>query len=364
MRFCDALRIVGCIAFFSCLGGCGGSGGSGNPSTNGVAPTGSLTSAPEYAYVTQDAQGILLCQIDSLTGAITAASIADATPGLSSPAIDGSGRFFYAVSKTGNAVFAFSIDSSTRTLTFIGSPASPGSQPVAMVIAPGDRFAFVANSGSNTVASYSIDGTTGALTLAGQFPAGTKPVAVAADPGGKFLYVVNNVDNSVQGFSIDPGTGALASIGTVSAKGDPRSVAIHPSGKFLYVANGASTVGSAFNIDAASGALAFFGDFLGGFLQQNMLVSPDGRFAFMSTNGGLIRGYTVNATDGNLTFRDHGCSSNGLQGASLAIGPAGQFVHAAAEVQVTTCRFSDNGSVQNSSAFTLGTTSTGIVFAH
>ena len=364
MRFCDALRIVGCIALFSCFVGCGG-GGSSEPSANVLAPTGSVTSPPEYAYVTQDTQGILLCQIDSATGLITATSIANTTPNLISPTIDGSGRFFYAVSKAGNAVLAFSIDSSTRALTFVGSPGSPGSQPVAMVIAPGDRFAFVANSGSNTVASYSIDNTTGALAMVGQFPTGTNPTAVAAEPGGKFLYVANGGDNTLQGFSIDTGTGALISIGTVPTGTSPISIAIDPSGKFLYVTKGGSQQnGSAFSINATNGALTFVGEFLGGINQQSILIAPTGRSAYVSTNDGLIRSYNIDATSGMLNFINHACAISGLQGVSMAIDPSSQYVHVAAGLQITTCRIDDFGSAANSAVFITGSNATGIVFAH
>jgi 6-phosphogluconolactonase len=81
------------------------------------------------------------------------------------------GRFLYAAERTSSTIGAFSVDSTTGKLTYLGST-STEKQPRGFRIDPTGRFMVVSGEKSDTLSAYSIDPSSGALKLIGKYPTG------------------------------------------------------------------------------------------------------------------------------------------------------------------------------------------------
>lgn len=163
-----------------------------------------------------------LTQIQSLTNVVTSANAL---------AIDPSGRFAYVVSG-GGGICAFGINATTGVLSSVGcanTASSGGTWSVAMH--PGGQFLYTtSDSTSNNVSIFSINQTTGALTLSGSpATAGSNPRGVTVAPSGNYLYVTNYVSNTVSAFSIGGSGSTLTSLGAAIPTGpNPVGVVVIP----------------------------------------------------------------------------------------------------------------------------------------
>ena len=81
------------------------------------------------------------------------------------------GKFLYAAERTSNSLGAFSVDSSSGKLSYLGSTLTE-KQPRGFRIDPTGRFMVVSGEKSDTISAYSIDPSSGALKLIGQYPTG------------------------------------------------------------------------------------------------------------------------------------------------------------------------------------------------
>ena len=81
------------------------------------------------------------------------------------------GKFLYAAERTSNSLGAFSVDSSTGKLTYLGSTPTE-KQPRGFRIDPTGRFMVVSGEKSDTITAYSIDPSSGALKPIGKYPTG------------------------------------------------------------------------------------------------------------------------------------------------------------------------------------------------
>jgi 6-phosphogluconolactonase len=81
------------------------------------------------------------------------------------------GRFLYAAERTSSSIGAFSVDSATGKLTYLGSTPTE-KQPRGFQIDPTGRFMVVSGEKSDTLSAYSIDPSSGALKLIGKYPTG------------------------------------------------------------------------------------------------------------------------------------------------------------------------------------------------
>lgn len=242
---------------------------------------------------------------------------------------------------------------SSNSLTF--TIATGGAFPQSIAVDPSGKFAYVANGGcpdafAGNVSTYSINPTTGALTSIGSPAlADFGPHAVSVDPSGKFAYVANDgafevTGGSVSMYTINATTGALTSAGTIDApcapppspgSCAPYSVAVDPSGKFAYVANEggfAPTSVSMYTINGTNGALTFIGMIAvgGGGRAISVTVHPTGKFAYVATecapagSAGVVSRYSINAS-GALT--SIGTTVAGLSPTSIAIDASGKFAY-------------------------------------
>ena len=81
------------------------------------------------------------------------------------------GKFLYAAERTSNSLGAFSVDSATGKLTYLGSTPTE-KQPRGFRIDPTGRFMVVSGEKSDTISAYSIDSSSGALKPIGRYPTG------------------------------------------------------------------------------------------------------------------------------------------------------------------------------------------------
>jgi 6-phosphogluconolactonase len=81
------------------------------------------------------------------------------------------GKFLYAAERTSSSIGAFSVDSATGKLTYLGSTPTE-KQPRGFRIDPGGRFMIVTGEKSDTISAYAIDPSSGALKPTGKYPAG------------------------------------------------------------------------------------------------------------------------------------------------------------------------------------------------
>ncbi|HLW83251.1 MAG TPA: beta-propeller fold lactonase family protein [Candidatus Acidoferrales bacterium] len=317
------------------------------PQSIAVDPTGSFAYVADNGCPDAFAGSVSMYAINATTGLLT--SIGSPIPadfGPHSVAVDPMGKFAYvandgAFEVNSGSVLAYSLDSTTGTLTQIGAAACVDSAsvcltPYSIVVHPSGKFAYVADEGGfapTNVSMFTIDTTTGTLTSNGTIAAGGRAIAVSVDPSGKFLYAATSSDapgsaGNISMYTINGTTGALTSIGTIPAGTDPTSVAEDPTGKFAYVTNSTSNNVSMYTINATTGALTSIGVVAAGTGCSSVAVDPTGKFAYVTNSGSNdVSMYTINATTGALT--SIGTIAAGSSPASIAIRPSGNFAYVA-----------------------------------
>lgn len=193
-------------------------------------------------------------------------SLGGAAPAGTSPvsvAIEPRGRFAYVANAGGSGTVSQYSVASDGSLTFVAS-VNELTQPAPFAVEPLGRFGYTPRVQVNNVSAYTIGTTTGTLTSVGvPTPTGTAPSLVVFDPLGKFAFVINSPGGpalgSISRYSIDAATGALTSLGAVTSTGveAPVAASIDPSGKFLYVlhsgAGGGGGTIRVFSVDASGG---------------------------------------------------------------------------------------------------------------
>ena len=332
-------------------------GGSSNSLTLTIAATGGVSPhsiavdpTGNFAYVANSgSNNISMYTINTTTGVLTLIGMIAAGIGPASVAVDRSAKFVYVANESnfddlvGN-VSMYTIESSTGTLTSIGSPVAADFGAHSVAIDPLSKFVYVANDGifeetGGSLSTYIANDTTGVLmttaTINGVCPGLCAPYSVIVDPSGKFVYVANEggfAPTGVSMFTIDATTGALTSIGTVGAGGRAVSVAVDPTGKFVYVTNisngfpGENNIVSMFTIDATTGALTSIGTIAAGTYPVSVVVDPTGKFAYVAnSNSNDVSMYTINGTTGALTST--GTIAAGSAPTSIAIHPSGKFAY-------------------------------------
>jgi hypothetical protein len=118
-------------------------------------------------------------------------------------------------------------DVNNTRLVAVGTPASVGKEPVAMVVDPTNSFLYVLSEGQNQVAGFRINTTAGTLnplTPATQ-PTGSNPVSLAMHSTGKFLFVSNTSSSNISSFTVSTTTGAMSNPISVTSPPGPTGLA-------------------------------------------------------------------------------------------------------------------------------------------
>jgi len=147
--------------------------------------------------------------------------------GVSTLAVDPSGKFLYAPNPSTNTVTAFAIQSDGSLALLPSSPFAALTTPVAAAVNAAGDVLYVANNGSSNISQFKIDsaGALTAFTTPSQ-PAGSQPVFITMDPDGSFVYAGNTSSKSITEFKLNS-DGSLAVTGnTIPVGVPPRSLAV------------------------------------------------------------------------------------------------------------------------------------------
>jgi 6-phosphogluconolactonase len=174
------------------------------------------------------------------------------------------GNYLYVAGYYTNSVTVFSIGSTGElTQNVPGSPFATDTGPYSIVADPSGSVLYTANDGVPTateatpgsISAFTIDSSTGTLTPVSGNP---QPIAVhgavSIDPMGRYLLVPETIGVSV--YTIDTATGALSTVaGSPFSTGtDPSVVSVDRMDRFVYVVNEGSANVSEFTLET-TGAL-------------------------------------------------------------------------------------------------------------
>lgn len=326
-----------------------------------ISPAASAQSAQQRVYgtvsTTTTTSVLPAYNKDSTTGALTllpTAPFADRLEG-GLLAIDGQGKFLFALNAVSNNISMFQIDSSTGALTEVpnspfaaGPTVNPGiapSAPISLATEKSGNFLYVgyANSNSNSTSAlmpFTIDTANLRLNLTAQqsldFGNGA-PVQMQADSKGLHLYVglgpggnQTNVSSGTIVFSIDSSIGVLTKTGMAGGGSDwGRSIAVDPQGRFFFDGWGQSQgfldSGAISPVDGTSSVSSTLN--LGqGVFPSVLLVDASGKFLYVQTGAGLLI-YSIDGTSGELTLLNGPLTEFGFAAGRVAADPMGPFLY-------------------------------------
>lgn len=315
---------------------CSVTNGSGTAGTAPSSITVACSAVSGFAYVTnQNSNTVSAYTIDGTTGALTSIGTFGTGTNPRFVTVDPTGKFVYVVNSYSDCnVSAFSINSLTGLLTSVGTyvgsvsylPGGTVSQtyPESVTVDPSGKFAYVTNYSSSNVDAFTINSTTGALTFIGAIATGSGPHSVAVDPTGKFAYVAYgvNVSGGVSAFTINTTTGALTGNGTIAAGVWATGISIDPTGQFAYAVSSTSIF--AYTINGTTGALTSNGTYVAGANLSDFTIDPTGKFAYVTDqNSSTVSAYTINGTTGALTSA--GSLGTGAANRLIRVEPTGKF---------------------------------------
>ena len=276
-----------------------------------------------FVYVSGYAAPITVFSLNTATGALTPASMADTGMGgePTSLAFSPDKRVVYAGDEQkdlpASRVIAFAINATTGALTEINRQDTGGTTLAHVGVHPSGKWVLAANYGTGDVTVFPVrtDGGLGAamprvpaggqahfivFDRAGGFlfvpcivsrhiaqfrfadgvltpnnpptvPINGGPRHMALSPDERFAYVLTQSESTIVSFTLDKTTGLLSPLETVNSTPSPSlgaHIAVHPSGKFLYASNRADSSISMFSIDQATGRLTRLG------YQRDMINYP------------------------------------------------------------------------------------------
>lgn len=332
------LACVAILGFLAWLLACGSSGKSGflYLVSQGTNP-GMLST---YSFPLTN--GILNTSNSTLTPVGTPANTGTSPSGAQPTALtfDSSQTFAYVANFQSSDIAAFSLNKD-GSLALSGNTAlTIGTNPVALVLDPGDKFLFVADQGiaadpnclaggnpaacTSRVSVFSVSGTTltevagSPFKLSATFPNQASPsaLAVVITPVAEYLYVAQQGDGTLASFKVDTSSGALTSLGTPITVGTAPSALLSPlttGATFLYVANSGSSNIYGFKVNDDGSFVPAAGSPIGtGTGPVAMLSDPKARYLFALDNvSSQISGYRINAVTGALTPLSPSTTSTG-----------------------------------------------------
>ena len=331
-----------------------GTTGTTNVTTVAVSCTGGTASVGKFAYVANNGDDTIdAYSIDPTSGALAVVGtpITDGTTasGPAAVSLAPNGKWAYSATDNGLHIYAYSIDQTTGGLTPIGSPVSTGfTTGMAfpdIAVDANSAHLYVASAGDGKVAGFAIQADGSLQPLTGSpYPAGAGASAIPAfSPDGKFLYVMDRTANAVSGYaigsdgSLTPIAGSPFSVGTAPIAG-PTWISFTPNGKWAYVADtDGSDALSIFSVDATTGALTL----LPGPAKppeehpEDLTIDTSGTHLYVPVGNGTAAGavdvYTINDTDGSLTFVGATGVPAGVTPLFLNIAPNGKFAYVASK---------------------------------
>lgn len=242
----------------------------------------------------------------------------------------------YAVSRSGNAVETYDVDSGGLLTAQIPTAATTSIQPRHAAIAKDGDFLYVTHPGDGTAPLLAVPlNTDGSLdTGSATAQAGTDATLIKIDPSGDFIYVVDEAGQALHAHPLDA-TGVInASIGSVATGSLPFDLAIDPTGRFAYVTNFASNTITQYGIDLTTGALSALSpaSLAAPPGVRGITVHPSGRFVYASAvssagpDTDLIITYLVDEVTGALTAMSPAFTAAEVDPGDLVCTPDGGFL--------------------------------------
>jgi 6-phosphogluconolactonase (cycloisomerase 2 family) len=202
----------------------------------------------DLLYVGSALSGGIYCYKIGSGGALSAENSGSAVASVLPVAmtIDPSGDFLAVLLDDYTTVIVYEIDTSTGTLTSVGSgTAQAGGTGAALLFTPNEDNLYVAT-GTGGLSIFTFDSSTGAITdTGGRIAAGSEISfnALATDSSSEYLLIARSGTNAGVDVHTITTNGALESGTIYSAQTGPWSLAFNSGSTDLYVANkGSSTV--------------------------------------------------------------------------------------------------------------------------
>jgi len=323
-------------------------------STSSTSPTNSCL-VYFGTYTRARSKGVYVSRMDISTGSLTSPALAVETANPSFLALHPNHRFLYTVGETSGAsngvVNAFSIDSSTGTLTLLNQQTSAGRGPCHLAVDKTGVCVLVANYGSGSVAALSIhtDGSLGPPTTSIQHQGSSvdpkrqdKPHAhgVGFDLAGHRAFCTDLGLDKILIYQFDQSKAAITPndppFGSVKPGAGVRHFVFHPDGRCLYAINEMQSTVTAFDYDPQRGALTEFqtvstlpDTFNGPNTAAEIAIHATGKFLYGSNRGhNSIVVFAIDDTTGRLTLVGHQ-PTLGKTPRMFAIDPTGNFLLAA-----------------------------------
>lgn len=309
-------------------------------------------------YTGEKSKGIYRFQLDTVTGACTATTLAAEVPSPSFLAVHPAGPFLYAVGEVGQfrgpnagAVYSFRVEPRTGALTPLNDESSRGAGPCHLVVDRTGKNVLVANYGGGSVACLPLEAD-GRLRPASSFVQHTgssvnpqrqeAPHAhsINVSPDNRFVFVADLGLDQVLVYRFHAERGELTPhhppFAAVTPGAGPRHFTFLPGGRYAFVINELGNTLTAFRYDERRGVLETIQevstlpeDFRGTSHTAEVVAHPSGRFVYGSNRGhDSIAIFRVERATGRLTPLGHQ-PTGGKTPRNFAIDPTGTFLLAA-----------------------------------
>lgn len=303
-------------------------------------------------YTDGVSEGIYPFRLDRTNGELQALGPPGKADNPSYLAVDGSGRYLYAVNEISRfrgqqmgAVSAYSIDPRSGRLKLLNQVSSGGPHPCHIKLDTTEQFVLVANytQGSVAVLPLREDGSLEPPSQVVRHEGSSRHPTRQKGPHAhcvlprqqdNLIFVADLGLDRVLLYELDRETGTLTPRSSPSAlklKGGsgPRHVALEPSGKYLYVLNELDSTVTSFEVGGRTRKIGTESTLPRGYKGRNtgagINVSPSGRFLYVSNRGhNSIAVFGIQA-DGRLKLQGHQ-RTGGRTPRGFGIDPTGEYL--------------------------------------
>jgi 6-phosphogluconolactonase len=268
-----------------------------------------------YAALRSRPFSVATFEIAPATGMLRILSTAPLADNMAYISTDGTGRFLFGASYTGDKISINAIDEQgvvgDPPIQVISTPPHPHS----IIIDPSNAHVLVPCLGGDRILQFKFDQTAGrAAPNARPFvetQRGAGPRHIVFHPNRRFVYTTNELDATVNTYRFDVDTGTLTPAGTASALppafegGAPFASAdlhVTPDGRFLYASERASDTLACFRIDAQGGALTAIGSVPTEQPPRGFNIDPRGRYLLaVGQTSNSMTSYAIDQETGTLS---------------------------------------------------------------
>ena len=138
----------------------------------------------------------------------------------------------YFSNEQGCSVSAYSLDTSTGTLTLVQTVTtlpqgfSERNTCSQIQISPSGKFLYAPNRGNNSIAAFTVDSSSGRLTPVGHVPTEQVPSAFSLDPEARFIFAAGSETDRLASYRVNGETGELTPLEIYSVGKRPMAVLI------------------------------------------------------------------------------------------------------------------------------------------